>query len=96
MTVLVKPVITEKFTAMGEKMNRYGFLVDKKANKIEIKNAVQELYDVKVASVNTLVYGGKRKNRFTRGGSITGKTASTKRAIITLAKGDSIDFYSNI
>jgi large subunit ribosomal protein L23 len=96
MTILIKPVITEKFTAMGEKMNRYGFLVDKKANKIQIKTAVEELYNVKVVSVNTMIYGGKRKNRFTKGGAITGKTATSKRAVITLADGETIDFYSNI
>jgi large subunit ribosomal protein L23 len=96
MTILIKPVITEKFTAMGEKMNRYGFLVDKKANKIQIKTAVEELYNVKVVSVNTMIYGGKRKNRFTKGGAITGKTANSKRAVITLADGETIDFYSNI
>lgn len=96
MDILIKPIVTEKFTSLSEDMNRFGFLVDKRANKIQIKNAVEEMYEVKVVSVNTMVYGGKRKSRFTKGGVITGKTASTKRAIVTLAQGESIDFYSNI
>jgi large subunit ribosomal protein L23 len=96
MDILIKPIVTEKFTSLSEEMNRFGFLVDKRANKIQIKNAVEEMYDVKVVSVNTMLYGGKRKSRFTKGGVISGKTASTKRAIVTLAQGESIDFYSNI
>ena len=81
---------------MGEEMNRFGFLVNKKANKVQIKKAVEEMYNVKVVSVNTMVYNGKTKSRFTRGGVINGKTNSTKRAVITLAEGETIDFYSNI
>ena len=96
MEILIKPIVTEKFTNQGEEMNRFGFLVNKKANKVEIKQAVEEMYSVKVTSVNTMIYGGKRKSRFTKGGVITGKTAATKRAIITLAEGETIDFYSNI
>jgi large subunit ribosomal protein L23 len=96
MDILIKPIVTEKFTSLSEDLNRFGFLVDKRANKIQIKNAVEEMYDVKVVSVNTMLYGGKRKSRFTKGGVISGKTASTKRAIVTLAQGESIDFYSNI
>lgn len=96
MEILIKPIVTEKFTNQGEEMNRFGFLVDKKANKVQIKKAVEDMYNVKVVSVNTMIYGGKKKSRFTRGGVISGKTASTKRAVITLAEGESIDFYSNI
>ena len=96
MDILKKPVVTEKMTAQGEKLNRYGFTVDKRANKIQIKKAVEEMYDVRVESVNTMVYGGKAKSRYTRTGVITGKTNSCKKAIITLAEGESIDFYSNI
>lgn len=96
MDILIKPIVTEKFTNQGEDMNRFGFLVNKKANKVQIKKAVEEMYNVKVVSVNTMVYGGKRKSRYTRGGIITGKTASTKRAVVTLAEGETIDFYSNI
>lgn len=96
MEILKKPIITEKMTAQGEKYNRYGFIVDKQANKIQIKKAIEEMYDVTVASVNTLVYGGNAKSRFTKTGIINGKTSSFKKAIITLAEGDTIDFYSNI
>ncbi|MCK4922841.1 MAG: 50S ribosomal protein L23 [Bacteroidales bacterium] len=96
MDILIKPIVTEKFTKQGEDMNRFGFLVNKKANKVQIKLAVEEMYSVKVTSVNTMIYGGKKKSRNTKGGVITGKTASTKRAIITLAEGETIDFYSNI
>lgn len=96
MDILKKPIITEKMTGQGEKLNRYGFIVDKKANKLQIRKAVEEMYDVTVASVNTIVYGGKEKSRYTKTGMITGKTNSFKKAIITLAEGDTIDFYSNI
>jgi len=96
MEILKKPIITEKMTAQGEKLNRYGFIVDKRANKIQIKKAVEDMYDVRVDAVNTIIYGGKAKSRFTRTGIIAGKTGSFKKAIITLAEGDSIDFYSNI
>jgi len=96
MDILKKPIITEKMTLQGEKLNRYGFIVDKNANKIQIKNAVEEMYDVTVDAVNTMVYGGKAKSRYTKTGIITGKTRSFKKAIITLAEGDIIDFYSNI
>lgn len=96
MDILKKPIITEKMTAQGEKLNRYGFIVDKKANKLQIRKAVEDMYDVTVASVNTIIYGGKEKSRYTKTGMITGKTSSFKKAIITLAEGDTIDFYSNI
>jgi large subunit ribosomal protein L23 len=96
MNILIKPVVTEKMTQQGETLNRYGFIVDKKANKIEIKKAVEELYGVTVESVNTMRYGGKRRSRYTRTGIIQGKTNSYKKAIVTLAEGESIDFYSNI
>ncbi len=96
MDILKKPIITEKMTLQGEKLNRYGFIVDKNANKLQIRNAVEEMYDVTVEAVNTIVYGGKAKSRYTKTGIITGKTRSFKKAIITLAEGESIDFYSNI
>jgi len=96
MNILIKPIVTEKLTTQGEKFSRYGFLVHKKANKLQIKKAVEELYNVTVASVNTMRYGGKVKSRFTKSGVLTGSTATTKRAIITLAAGETIDFYSNI
>jgi large subunit ribosomal protein L23 len=96
MEILIKPVITEKMTLLGEKLNRYGFIVDKQANKLQIKKAVEEMYDVTVVGVNTIRYGGKAKSRFTKTGVINGKAGSFKKAIITLAEGDNIDFYSNI
>lgn len=96
MNILIKPIVTEKATAQGEDLNRYGFIVDKRANKLQIRKAIEELYDVTVASVNTMNFSGKTKMRYTRTGIISGKTSSYKKAIVTLAEGDSIDFYSNI
>ena len=96
MNILLKPIVTEKMTSQGDKFNRYGFLVAKKANKLQIKKAVEELYDVKVESVNTMRYAGKVKTRNTKSGLLSGKTASTKKAVITLVEGNKIDFYSNI
>jgi len=96
MNILIKPVVTEKMTQQGETLNRYGFIVDKRANKIQIKKAVEELYGVTVESVNTMRYGGKNRSRYTRTGIIEGKTNSYKKAIVTLAEGETIDFYSNI
>jgi large subunit ribosomal protein L23 len=97
MSIIVKPIITEKMTSISEKKtNRFGFIVDRKANKIEIKKAVESLYGVKVDLVNTMIYRGKSKSRNTKAGVITGKTSALKKAIITLAAGETIDFYSNI
>ena len=96
MGIIIKPIITEKMTALGDKLGRYGFVVDKRANKLQIKKAVKELYGVEVEDVNTMTYAGKTKSRFTKSGVLSGKTNSFKKAIITLAKGESIDFYSNI
>ncbi|MDA3905797.1 MAG: 50S ribosomal protein L23 [Bacteroidales bacterium] len=97
MGIIIKPVITEKMTAVSEKMtNRYGFIVEKSANKIQIKNAVKEIYGKDVVEVNTMNYLGKTKSRNTKGGVISGKTKAFKKAIITLAEGETIDFYSNI
>lgn len=96
MDIILKPIVTEKMTTQSENFNRFGFVVSKKANKIQIKKAIEEMYGVTVESVNTMRYGGKRKSRFTRTGIVTGKTGSFKKAIVTLAEGDTIDFYSNI
>lgn len=96
MDILLKPIVTEKMTEQGENSNRFGFIVAKDANKIQIKNAVEELYGVTVESVNTMVYAGKSKTRFTKSGMTKGRTANYKKAIVTIAKGDTIDFYSNI
>ena len=83
-------------TSLGEKLNKYAFIVDKRANKLQIKEAVENMYSVGVESVNTMRYGGKPKSRYTKGGMVKGKAASYKKAILTLAEGDKIDFYSNI
>ncbi|MBN2615485.1 MAG: 50S ribosomal protein L23 [Bacteroidales bacterium] len=96
MGVLLKPVITEKMTAKGEKLNQYGFIVDKKANKIQIKTAIEDLYNVQVVSVNTMNYSGKSKQRYTKAGILSGRTKAFKKAVVTLADGETIDFFSNI
>jgi len=96
MDILIKPIVTEKMTIQGEKLNRYGFVVEKTANKLQIKKAVEDMYSVTVAEVNTMRYGGKVKSRFTKAGYLVGRTNSFKKAIITLKEGDKIDFYSNI
>lgn len=96
MNVIVKPVITEKMTAQGEKFNRYGFVVAKAANKVEIKSAVEKLYGVTVESVNTQNYVGKVKTRNTTRGVAVGRVNQHKKAVVTLKAGESIDFYASI
>ncbi len=96
MNILLKPIVTEKMTSQGDKFNRYGFIVAKNANKLQIKKAVEELYGVTVDSVNTMLYGGKIKSRNTKSGLLIGRTNATKKAVVTLAEGNKIDFYSNI
>ncbi len=94
--VLVKPVVTEKVNQQTEKFGRYCFMVDKKANKLEIKKAVEEFYGVSVTGVNTLVAPGKTKQRYTKAGFISGKKPAYKKAVVTLAKGENIDLYGSI
>ena len=96
MSILKHPVITEKMTAQTEKLGRYGFIVDEKANKLEIKKAVEGMYNVTVDAVRTMRYGGKRKSRFTKSGVIAGRKNNFKKAIVQLKKGETIDFYSSI
>ena len=96
MGIIIKPIVTEKMTQLGDKLNRYGFRVQKSANKIEIKQAVEAMYDVTVDEVNTMVVAAKKKSRFTKGGVVKGSTSAYKKAIITVKEGDKIDFYSNI
>lgn len=96
MNILLKPIVTEKMTMQGESLNRYGFIVDKRANKLQIKEAVEEMYGVSVNTVNTMRYLGKKKSRQTKSGIIEGRSNSHKKAIVTLADGEKIDFYSNI
>ncbi len=92
--VLMRPVITEKVNAQIEKSGRYTFQVGKAANKLEIKKAVEEFYGVKVTEVRTNVVPAKRKTRFTKAGFLEGRKPSYKKAIVTLAEGDSIDLFS--
>ena len=96
MGIIVKPLVTEKMTAITEKLNRFGFIVRPGANKLEIKKEVEALYNVTVVAVNTMRYDGKNKSRYTRSGIINGRTNAYKKAIVTLKEGDTIDFYSNI
>ena len=96
MNILIKPVITEKMTEQSDTFNRFAFVVEKSANKIEIKKAVEETYDVTVESVKTMVCIGKKRTRGTKSGFISGRTKTYKKAIVSLSEGDTIDFYSNI
>ena len=96
MGIIIKPIVTEKMTAQGEKLNRYGFVVSSDANKLQIKEAVEKMYNVSVVSVNTMNYAGKRKSRYTKAGILTGRMNHFKKAYVTLAGDDKIDFYSNI
>jgi len=96
MAIIIKPIVTEKMTQLGEKLNRYGFKVQKDANKIEIKKAIEEMYSVTVTDVNTLIVAPKNKSRYTKTGFVTGSTSAYKKAVVTLKEGDKIDFYSNI
>jgi len=96
MSIIVKPVITEKMTAQGDKFNRYGFVVAKTANKVEIKAAVEKLYGVSVEAINTQNYVGKVKSRNTTQGLAIGRVNKHKKAVVTLKAGESIDFYASI
>jgi large subunit ribosomal protein L23 len=96
MEILIKPIITEKMTAQSEKLNRYGFVVAKTANKLEIKAAIEKMYGVKVDSVNTQQYVGKVKTRNTTRGLAVGRVNRSKKAIVTLKEGEVIDFYASV
>jgi len=96
MSILKKPIITEKMTKAGEKLGMYGFIVDKNANKIQIKKEIEKMYSVTVQNVNTMNYYGKLKSRGTKTGFITGSAGTFKKAVVTLKKGETIDFYSSI
>ena len=95
MDILKKPLVTEKASEQNE-TGKYAFVVDRKANKVEIKKAVEDMYGVSVLSVNTMNYLGKSKSRHTKTGLVTGRKPSFKKAVVTIAEGDVIDFYSNI
>ncbi len=96
MGILIKPIVTEKLTGLTEKLNRYGFIVDRNANKLQIKAAVEQFYNVTVADVNTVNYHGKRKSHYSKSGMLRGRMNHFKKAYVTLAGDDKIDFYSNI
>lgn len=94
--VLIKPVLSEKVNRLSEKFNRYTFIVNRKANKLEIKKAVEDFYGISVEEVNTLNMPSKVKQRNTKAGLLTGRKPAKKKAIVTVAKGDSIDLYGNV
>jgi len=94
--VLIKPILTEKANAQQEKLKRYAFKVNRKANKLEIKKAVEDFYGVAVVDVNTLVVPGKNKTKFTKAGFVKGVKPAYKKALVTVAEGDTIDLYANI
>jgi len=94
--ILLKPIITEKAEMLSENRGQYSFLVDKKANKLEIRKAVEALYNVNVRAVNTMIVPGKERTRSTKTGIQRGMKASYKKAIVTLAAGEQIDFFADI
>jgi large subunit ribosomal protein L23 len=96
MSIIVKPIITEKITKDGEIFNRFGFVVEKKANKVQIKKAVEATYGVSVVSVNTMNVRPDRTTKYTKSGLISGKTNAYKKAIVQVQEGETIDFYNNI
>ncbi|GHA69796.1 50S ribosomal protein L23 [Pontibacter akesuensis] len=95
MNVLKRPIITEKYAALNE-VGKYAFEVEKDANKVEIKKAVEKMYGVNVAKVATIRALGKKKTKYTKSGAVTGRTSLIKKAIVTLREGEVIDFYSGI
>lgn len=94
--ILIRPLITEKMTRLTEKLGQYGFVVDKGANKLQIKEAVEQMYGVTVKDVRTMILPAKATSRYTKGGLVRGRKAAYKKAIVTLVEGDAIDFYSEI
>ena len=94
--VLIKPVLSEKVNRLTEKFNRYTFIVNRKANKLEIKKAVEEFSGIQVQEVNTLVMPSKAKSRNTKAGVVSGRKPAKKKAIVTVAEGETIDLYGNI
>jgi large subunit ribosomal protein L23 len=94
--VLVKPILTEKANNQQESLRRYAFKVNRKANKLEIKSAIEEFYGVSVTDVNTVVVPGKNKTRYTKAGFIKGVKPAYKKAYVTVAEGETIDLYANI
>ncbi|MCL9809169.1 50S ribosomal protein L23 [Flavobacterium luminosum] len=96
MSIIIKPIVTEKITKDGELFNRFGFVVDKKANKVQIKKAVEAAYGVTVVEVNTMNVRPNRTTKYTKSGMISGKTNAYKKAVVQVQEGETIDFYNNI
>jgi len=96
MSIIIKPIITQEITEEGEVLNRFGFVVDKKANKVQIKKAVEAAYGISVVTVNTMNYRADRTTKYTKSGLISGKTNAYKKAIVQVKEGETIDFYNNI
>lgn len=94
--ILIKPIVSEKSNKLSEKKNTYTFRVGRKANKLEIKKAVEDFYNVKVEDVHTMVAPRKSKNRMTKSGYIQGSKPAYKKAYVTVADGETIDFYGNV
>ena len=94
--VLIKPILTEKANAQQEKLRRYAFKVNRKANKLEIKKAIETFYGVTVIDVNTAVIPGKSKTRFTKAGYIKGQKPAYKKALVTVSEGEAIDLYAAV
>lgn len=94
--IIIRPLITEKMTAQSEKEGRYGFVVDRRSNKIEIRDAVEKEFNVKVTGVRTMIVRGKKRTRYTKSHILSGNSSTWKKAIVTVAEGDTIDFYSNL
>ena len=96
MSIIIKPIVTEKITKQGEVLNQFGFVVDRKANKVQIKKAVEAAFGVNVVAVNTMNYRADRSVKYTKSGLISGKTNAYKKAIVQVQEGETIDFYNNI
>ncbi len=96
MSIIIKPIVTEKVTKESETLNRYGFFVNKKANKIQIKKAVEAAYGVNVISINTMNVRPDRSTKYTKSGLISGKTNAEKKAFVQVQEGETIDFYNNL
>lgn len=96
MSILKKPLITEKSQIATDKLKKYGFVVEKEATKDQIKAEIQKLYNVEVESVNTMRYAGKAKTKFTKKGIFAGRRPAFKKAFVTLKDGQHIDFFENV
>ena len=94
--ILIRPLVTEKMTAITEKENKFGFIVEVNANKIEIAKAIKQKFNVDVVSIKTIKYKGKQKTQFTKRGRFTGRTSQFKKAIVSLKEGQTIDILGEV